>query len=288
MDGLWRMGAAIGLLRPGYLRRATQPATATERAKGPHFDEIDPQWKDVIVETFTRVSNGEALWLVAKWLTDVGLPKCSNSTNRKEWSEKNVIALIRRQIYRGVELRSETITERKLRSGRRVQRRNDHPEMREMEHLRIVPDWLWFKANKAIDNRQRKRDRARGASHPLAGIPRDSRGPLARCFVCFCGAKMYGDGRQEGGYRCSAAKQGLCWNKATTLRSTKSRLPPSWTCWQSESINFWKFVLPSRSLSLIPVDRALKSLVNRSWHALKNAQASCSRVIARQAASLRG
>ena len=40
LNGLWRIGAAIGLLRPGYRRRPTTPATASEPEKGPFYDEV--------------------------------------------------------------------------------------------------------------------------------------------------------------------------------------------------------------------------------------------------------
>ena len=88
-----------------------------------------------------------------------------------------------------------------------------------MPHLRIVEDWLWYQANEAIGNRARGKDRPSGIDHPLHGIPRDSRSPLSNVFVCgICGRKMYMTGRNEGGYRCSAAGHGKCWNKTTALR----------------------------------------------------------------------
>src|SRR5262249_2582277 len=37
LDGLWRIGAAIGLLRPGYKRRPTRPATEHQAEEGPFF-----------------------------------------------------------------------------------------------------------------------------------------------------------------------------------------------------------------------------------------------------------
>lgn len=47
-DGLWRMGAAIGPLRPGYRRYKQNP----DSPKSPKFDEIDPQWMTTIFEAF--------------------------------------------------------------------------------------------------------------------------------------------------------------------------------------------------------------------------------------------
>jgi hypothetical protein len=40
-DGLWARGAAVGNTVIGYKRRPTLPATETEPAKGPFYDEID-------------------------------------------------------------------------------------------------------------------------------------------------------------------------------------------------------------------------------------------------------
>jgi hypothetical protein len=89
-----------------------------------------------------------------------------------------------------------------------------------MEHLRIVPDWLWHAANEAITGRNLCAPRPRGRDHRLAGIPRNSRGPLSGlffCGVCHTG-KMHMDGRNGGGYRCGNARKGRCWNKATASR----------------------------------------------------------------------
>src|SRR5262249_34274713 len=108
----------------------------------------------------------------------------------------------------------------KLRSRKKECKPNEPEKIltRQVLRQRIVPDWLWHKANKAIAARNRNGDCARGSQHPLAGISRNTRGPLSNLFVCFCGARMWVDGRNNGGYRCSAAKKALCWNKATALR----------------------------------------------------------------------
>ncbi|WP_339613023.1 hypothetical protein [uncultured Rubinisphaera sp.] len=90
---------------------------------------------------------------------------------------------------------------------------------RDMPHLRIINDALWYAANNVISDRGKGGSDKTGRDHPLHGIPRDSRGPLSNLFVCgICGSKMYMEGRNEGGYRCSAASKGDCWNKATALR----------------------------------------------------------------------
>jgi hypothetical protein len=192
LEGLWRKGAAIGLLRPGYKRTPTRPATEHEPAKGPFYDDIDPKWKDVVHETYVKFYRKELPWTVARWLTEQGLPKCGNSTN-KEWSDRNAIDLIRRSVYRGVEEYRNTIVRKERESGRHLSVRNEPEEVwtREMPHLRIVEDWLWLGANAAIDERCNHESPPGGAEHPLAGIPRDSRGPLSGLFFCGnCGAKM--------------------------------------------------------------------------------------------------
>ena len=134
------------------------------------------------------------------------------------WTARNVIELIRRIDYRGEQRYRVVISKKTYRDGKRKATRNapDQVLVRPMPHLRIVPDWLWFAANKAIDERGGHRE-PRGADHPLAGIPRNSRGPLSEIFRCnCCGEKMHMNGRNEGGYRCSQAGKN-CWNKATAL-----------------------------------------------------------------------
>jgi DNA invertase Pin-like site-specific DNA recombinase len=219
-DALWQMGAAIGLLKTGYRRRPSQPATATEPPEGPFFDEIDPQWQPVIREAFERMHRRESAFEVAEGLTDQKIPKASNCKS-PVWSERNVIALIRNPIYRGIEHYRATVIHKQRRTGKHLQQRNapDRVLTREMPHLRMVDDWLWYSANQAVDERTTRKLFPAGSEHPLHGIPRDSRGPLSQIFFCICGGKMYMDGRNEGGYRCSNARKGLCNNHASPLRS---------------------------------------------------------------------
>ncbi|MEI7687792.1 MAG: recombinase family protein, partial [Planctomycetota bacterium] len=218
--GLWEEDAAMGLLRPGYRRTPTHPATEKEPASGPHFDEVDPKWAPVILEAYERIARDEPAWLVGQFLTESGLPKCKNFS-RPEWSERNVISLIRRTIHRGFETYRETQV-RKYHTrgvGKPVRSNEDEVWTREMEKLRIVPDYLWYAANAVIDGRLNRPVGPHGTDHPLAGIPRESRGPLSGFFFCgICGGKMYLEGRAEGGYRCNAAAEGKCWNKATSAK----------------------------------------------------------------------
>jgi hypothetical protein len=227
LEGLWRMGAAIGLLRSGYRRHRQNP----DSPKSPKFDEIDPQWVPVIVQAFKMVAQ-LAPWDVIKgtryplapvcnYLTAAGLPKRSNSKS-PVWNERNVVSLIRCELYRGVEFYREEISKKQHTTGKSGPIPNPDPSKilkRDMPHLRMLEDWLWFKANAVIDDRARPGSFPSGQDHPLHGIPRDSRSLLSNIFVCgICGNKMYAEGRNEGGYRCGAAKDGNCWNKATCLR----------------------------------------------------------------------
>ncbi len=217
-DGLWETKAALGLLKPGYLRRPTRPATEWAPAQGPFYDAIDVRWQPIIHEAYERIARLEPPWLVAKWLTEAGLPKSGNA-KRQEWSDRNVVELIRRKVYKGVEEFRKTVAKKVHGNGKSKQERNPAKALeREMEHLRMVEDDLWDRANAAIDQRAPNHDTSRGLDHPLAGIPRDSRGPLSNVFFCVCGGKMHGIGRKAGGYRCQDAKNGPCWNRATTYR----------------------------------------------------------------------
>lgn len=216
-DGLWRMGAAIGPLRPGYRRYQQNPASP----KSPKFDEIDPQWMPIVIEAFQMVAMERPLEDVAAYLTQAGLPKVSNALTSR-WTDRNVLSLIRCEQYRGVEYFRKEVSTKKYRTGQSKSIRNPHPEKieeREMPHLRMVEDWLWYRANEVIDSRARPSVPRSGPDHPLFGVPRNSRGLLSNVFVCgICGSKMYAEGRNEGGYRCSAARRGDCWNKTTCLR----------------------------------------------------------------------
>lgn len=221
-ESLWESGAAIGMVKTGY--RRIQPKVDElkigQRTKDPKFDEIDPEWNETIKKMYEKVATGVGPDEVAEWLTEQGLPKCASAKTEK-WFKRDVIAKVRNPIYRGVETFRSTQSERKFRSGKRKQKRSDQQDIlsRDMSHLRIVEDWLWEKANAKIDERMVKNTSSSGDGHPLSNIPRNSRSPLSELFVCgICGAKMWGDGRNEGGYRCGRARSGDCWNKATALR----------------------------------------------------------------------
>lgn len=219
LEDLWEQGAAIGLLKPGYRRMATHPAANGEAEFGPFFDEVDPAQASIILETYRRVAGGEQPWVVAGWLTSIGFPKAANSRSAV-WTADNVIALIKRLDYRGVQIWRATARKKKKRTGKRYNRKNESERIltRDMPKLRIVEDWVWYKANEAICARNRNGHVRSGDEHCLAGIPRDSRSPLSNLFFCHCcKQKMHGDGRREGGYRCSICRDGLCWNKASAL-----------------------------------------------------------------------
>lgn len=217
----WDIGAAVTWLRPGYRRRPSREATLTEPEQGPFYDEIDPQFAPIVAEAFRRMAHREEPWLVVKYLNESGLPRCEGATTG-EWTEPVLFALIRCTLYRGVEEHSKLKTVRKFSGAKPEQVRNEPENVRTrpMPHLRIVQDGDWYRGNAWIDERNRKKISVRGDDHPLKGIPRNSRQPLSELFVCgICGAKMYADGRNEGGYRCSSAsKRKGCWNRATALR----------------------------------------------------------------------
>lgn len=214
---LWEIGAAIGLLKPGYLRKASVPATAREPEQGPYFDEIDPQQAPLIVQAFERIAGNESPYLVAEWLTKQGLRKTANSS-LSDWTEKNVKDLTRRLDYIGIQEHRRTISTKRRTTGKHVSKRNDEDEVwtREMPQLRIVSDDLRARAIAAIEARDRAKGCHGNAPNFQAGIPRDSRGPLSGIFFCRCKSKMQLDGK----YRCgSAVKKNLCWNKASAERN---------------------------------------------------------------------
>lgn len=207
----------MGLLRPGYERNHSNP----KNHKDPKYDRIDPKWVETIRTAFQMVADDLSLDAVARYLTEQGLPKNSNSES-EVWSDRNVLTMIRCPIYRGVEKFRVRISRKTHTTGRSGLIRNPDPKKiltRSMPHLRIVEDWLWHQANRVIDERSNNKDPVFGIDHPLYRVPRNSRSPLSSVFVCgICGSKMYMEGRNEGGFRCSASRRDGCWNRATALR----------------------------------------------------------------------
>ena len=219
-DGLWARGAAVGNTVIGYKRRPTVPATETEPAKGPFYDEIDEEKAAVIREVFERIAAGERAAEVAEWLDSIKFAKAKWSRQAK-WTAGNVNAIIRRTKYRGFETNRVKVAKRKLRSGKSecVWNDEDKTQKREMPHLRIVSDHLWHKANEVVDVRRVFKQPIRGAGHPLRGTTRQRRGLLAGVFNCgVCGAPMYSYGNQDGSFRCSASATGKCWNRVYCMR----------------------------------------------------------------------
>jgi len=215
---LWEAGAAVCILRPGYIRTPTVQEAMGEPAKGPFFDSIDPQWTSVIIEIFEKVAMGAPLWAVAIFATEMKLPKTKNAL-KPEWTEQNIKTMIRCTQYRGLDRHGVSQIRRMLSTGLTRAIDGDDVWERDMPHLRIVPDALWYRANKAIDDRKTRANHKKGAENPMYGIPRDSRSPLANIFFCgLCGEKMImAVGRNEGGYCCRASRKGECRNRATFL-----------------------------------------------------------------------
>ena len=110
-DGLWARGAAVGNTKIGYKRRPTLPATATEPAKGPFYDEIDPEKAPILREVFERIAAGETAAEAGEWLDSIKFAKASWARQAK-WTAANVNAIIRRTIYRGFEINRVKVEKR--------------------------------------------------------------------------------------------------------------------------------------------------------------------------------
>jgi site-specific DNA recombinase len=219
-DGLWARGAAVGNTVIGYKRRCTVPATETEPAKGPFYDEIDPEKALIIREIFERIAAGETSAEVGEWLDSIKFAKVKWARQAK-WTPGNVNAIIRRTKYRGFETYRVRIYKRKLRTGKSEPVWNDEDKIqtRESPHLRIVSDHLWYQANEVVDKRRVFQKPVRRAGHPLRGTTRQRRGLLSGVFTCgICGAPMYSYGKMNGSYRCSGSAMGKCWNRVYCLR----------------------------------------------------------------------
>ena len=219
-EELWSIGAALGHLKPGYLREISSQDTETDLRKAPKFDKVDPSWARTIEETYERIAAQESPWSVACWLTRVGLPKTANSQT-SAWTDRNVTDLIRWTDYRGFQTFRDHISKKEYTSGKHKSKRNLDREAiltRDMPNLRIVSDALWYSANAVIDARAPVTEPPLGRDNPQFGIARDSRGPLAGVFLCRCDNKMRPEAGTLSAYRCRLAHAGGCWNKATSPR----------------------------------------------------------------------
>ncbi|MCY2990749.1 MAG: recombinase family protein [Planctomycetota bacterium] len=215
-EELFAVGAAIGLVKSGY-RRISSAEEDDEDA--PKFDEVDPRWAAIIKDAYERIAANESPWAVACRLTEAGLPKASNC-RRPDWTDRNVVDLIRRTDYRGFQTYRDCYSKKQHSTGKHKPEPNDAEEVltRQLEKLRIIEDSLWFAANDAIDARAPDVETARGRDNPQYDVPRDSRTPLSRVFFCSCGAKIHVDGCRKASYRCGKVRRGGCLIKATALR----------------------------------------------------------------------
>ncbi|HNO78103.1 MAG TPA: recombinase family protein [Phycisphaerae bacterium] len=231
MAGLWRDGFAVGALKPGYVRVPTTPATDREPAKGPFRDEKDANWTPTITRAYEMCAQHDMPWVIAEYLTNTGFPK-SNRARLPEWTETNVIRLIRDPINRGKESYRKLQNVKKYRLGKSIQVPSPADEVlfRKMPHLAHVSDSLWKAANQAIDRRNLNTNPRTGKSNPLHRSSRDSRTALSELFVCdVCKAKMY---RRSTIYQCADSRRlktlhrangSRCWNRCAPQLDTVHR-----------------------------------------------------------------
>lgn len=223
IEDLWEMGAAVGPLRPGHLRKESKAATELSEAEGPFFDELKPEHLKHLACAYKMIRSRRAPEVVARYLTKRRVP-LSNSKIRK-WKVRDVFAMIRNPINRGVEHFRVTKSKRVMLTGESKQEKSAPPDIweRPMPHLRVVSDGLWYAANEAIDDRQKCPNPPRGEDHPHFGVPRSSKTPMSGLLFCgICRSKMYCIGTS---YRCQSIHQGChetvtnpCWNHATGSR----------------------------------------------------------------------
>ena len=84
------MGAAIGKLKPGYLRVPFNDGVKSDAVRGPFRDKLDPKWELIMFEAYERIAEKESPWLTGQFLTEKHFPKASGSRLRsipqKMWS----------------------------------------------------------------------------------------------------------------------------------------------------------------------------------------------------------
>lgn len=221
-EGRWAAGFAVNPLIPGYRRIASNPSADNPKQRGPYQDEKDEAWTPVIVETFERAARGEGLWQIGRFLDSREFPLPPKAESNS-WTPDLVRRYLQQPLLKGEESHRRTVNQALEVTGETRQVRATVAELlhRKMPHLAHVPEWLWQKANDAIQSRRRRASYNRGVDHPTTGIPRDRWGPLSTLFHCgVCSSRMH----KDGAYRCAASKarwtrakkDGLrCWNRCS-------------------------------------------------------------------------
>lgn len=209
-EGRWASGFAVNPLIPGYRRIASNPTAENPKHRGPYRDQKDESLTPVIVEAFERAARGEDLWQIGRFLDsrEFTLPLKAESNS---WTPDLVRRFLQQPLLKGEESHRRTVNQALEVTGETRQVRATDAEVlhRKMPHLAHVPDWLWQKAQDAIQARRRRASYNRGADHPTTGIPRDRWGPLSTLLHCgVCGSRMH----KDGAYRCAASK--ARWTKA--------------------------------------------------------------------------
>lgn len=218
--GRWQDGYAMGAVVPGYKRTPVDSERFGRTRRGPFKDQKDESWTTTIQEMFGRVARGDSLRSVADFLSRQGLPRPANS-KASTWNDRGVKTLVQNPLFKGKESYRKKFNKKHYATGRHVPEHSRPEEVmfRDMPHLAHVDAMLWQQANDAIARRDLAGRHPKGPDNPSYRVPRESRSPLSNHFFCgVCGSKMIGQGRNEGGYRCSNALRGECWNRATVKR----------------------------------------------------------------------
>lgn len=154
----WENGDEMGPLRPGYRRIASVPATKSKPAQGPFRDEPVRKWKRVIKETYTRFAGGQDPDKIVAYLDEKRLPGMNGKYT--PWNRDRLYTLIRSTIYRGLEEFRKSVSTKQRSSGKRTQRpgREEEKWERDASKMRMVPDWLWYKAYDRVESFSTNKD----------------------------------------------------------------------------------------------------------------------------------
>ena len=201
-DGLWARGAAVGNTVIGYKRRPTVPATETEPAKGPFYDEIDEEKAVVIREVFERIAAGETAargGRVAR-LDQVrqGQVVSAGQVDRRQRQldhPPDDLPRLRDLPQEGGEAEA---ADRQV--GVRLERRGQDRRLGRARTCGSCPMRSGIRPTRWWTSRRVFKKPVRGAGHPLRGTTRQRRGLLSGVFVCgICGSAdvfLREDGRQ--------------------------------------------------------------------------------------------
>jgi DNA invertase Pin-like site-specific DNA recombinase len=209
----FHQGGMVQKVRYGYRRLTKSEAESGEFGpRGLRIARLS-ECTPVIREMAQRISQGQSLSEVARWLREIGVEPGPYVTGGR-WTARGVRDLLYDPILRGQRSFRKTVSKQIYRSGkyRRLQNPNA-PESHtypELAHLTAAEqDKLWC----ILDERQQRPRSKSGREHPRFHIARSDSiwpGQHARCTIC--GEYLYWTLNRQLKCKDAFSRTARCWN----------------------------------------------------------------------------